>query len=78
MIAGLSKSTNHKSQSWGYEGICNQINACKCVTRGRKNIWSTWIRNTCLSLLLVATQSLILQDPEGYRRSQRLDNNDWK
>jgi hypothetical protein len=44
----------------------------------RNNIGSTWTRNTCLALLLAAAKSLVLQDLEGYRSSQRLNNNDRK
>jgi hypothetical protein len=36
------------------------------------------IKDTCLDSLLVAAQSLVLQDLEDYRRSQRLNNNNWK
>jgi hypothetical protein len=36
------------------------------------------IKDTCLDSLLTAAQSLLLQDPEDYRRSQRLNNNDQK
>jgi hypothetical protein len=38
MTAGLSNSTNHKPNHIGIQGIGNQINACKCVTTGRKHI----------------------------------------
>jgi hypothetical protein len=44
----------------------------------RKNIWSTWSRNTCHALPLAASQSLVLRDLEGYQSSQRLNNNDQK
>jgi hypothetical protein len=44
----------------------------------RNNIGSTWSRNTCLALLLAAAKSLVLRDLEGYRSSQRLNNNDRK
>jgi hypothetical protein len=47
-------------------------------SRERKNIRSTWSRNTCLALSLAAAQSLDLQDLEGYQSSQRLNNNDRK
>jgi hypothetical protein len=53
------------------------MHVAKCVTRGRKNIGSTWSENTCL-FPLAATQILLLQYPKGYGRSQRLNNNDWK
>jgi hypothetical protein len=69
MTVGLSKSTTIKPNPKGIQGIGNQINACKCVTRGRNNIGSTWSRNTCLALPLAAAQSLALQDIEGYRSS---------
>jgi hypothetical protein len=36
------------------------------------------VKDTCLDSLLATAQSLVLQDLEGYRRSQRLNNNDWK
>jgi hypothetical protein len=62
----------------GMQGIGNQINACKCVTRGRKHIGSIWSRNTCLALPLATAQSLILQNLKGYRSSQLLNNNDRK
>jgi hypothetical protein len=48
--------------------------AGKYVTRGRKNIGSTWSKNTCL-VPLAATQSIVLQDPEGCRRQRCLNNN---
>jgi hypothetical protein len=35
------------------------------------------VNDTCLDSLLTAAQSL-LQDLEDYRRSHRLNNNDWK
>jgi hypothetical protein len=35
MIVGLSKCTNHKPNPKGIQGIGNQINACKYITRGR-------------------------------------------
>jgi hypothetical protein len=66
MVVGLSNSTTIKPNHKGIQGIGNQINACKNVTRGRKNIGSTWSRNTCLALPLAATQSLVLQNLEGY------------
>jgi hypothetical protein len=75
MTAGLSNSTNHKPNPIG---ICIQINACKCGTRGRKYIGSTWSRNTCLALPLVAAQSFLLEGLEDYQSSQRLNNNDRK
>ena len=50
----------------------------KGVTRGRKNIGSACSRNTCLDSPLAAAQSLLLQDLEGFRSSQRLINNDRK
>jgi hypothetical protein len=53
------------------------MHAGKCVARGRKNIRSTWSRNTCL-LSLAAAQSLIVQDPEDCRRRRRVNNNDRK
>jgi hypothetical protein len=34
------------------------------------------IKDTCLDSSLTAAQSLVLQDLEGYRRSQRLTNSD--
>jgi hypothetical protein len=61
ITAGLSKSTTIKPHPKGIQGIGNQINACKYVTRGRKHIGSTWSRNTCLDLPLAAAQSLVLQ-----------------
>jgi hypothetical protein len=64
MITGLSNFTTIKLNPKGIQGIGNQINACKRVTRGRKNIESTWSRNTCLALLLAAGQSLVLQGHE--------------
>jgi hypothetical protein len=39
---------------------------------------STWSMITCLVLPLAAAQSLVLYDPEDFRRSQRLNNNDKK
>jgi hypothetical protein len=75
MIAELSKSTNHKSNPIG---MGNQINACKCVTRGRKHIGSTWSRNTCLDSPLAVAQSFVLQGLEDSQSSQRLINNDRK
>jgi hypothetical protein len=42
----------------------------------RKNIGSTWSRNTCLDSPLTATQSLLLEDLKDFRSSQRLNNND--
>jgi hypothetical protein len=36
------------------------------------------VKDTCLALLLAAAPSLLLRDLEGYRRSQRLNNNDQK
>jgi hypothetical protein len=36
------------------------------------------VNDTCLDSPLAAAQSLVLQDLEGYRRSQHLNNNDWK
>jgi hypothetical protein len=47
-------------------------------SRERKNIGSTWSRNTCLDSLLAATQSLLLEGLEDYQSSQRLNNNDQK
>jgi hypothetical protein len=47
-------------------------------SRERKNIESTWSRNTCLDSLLAASQSLLLEGFEDYQRSQRLNNNDQK
>jgi hypothetical protein len=44
----------------------------------RKNIGSTWSRNTCLDSLLAAAQSLLLEGLEDFRHSQCLINNDWK
>jgi hypothetical protein len=63
MTAGLSQSTNHKPKPIG---IVNPINACKCVTRGRKNIGSKWSRNTCLDFPLAAAQSLLLEGLEDF------------
>jgi hypothetical protein len=76
MTAGLSKSTNHKPNPIGIQGIVIQISACKCVTRGRKYIGSIWSRNTCLYSRLAATQSLLLEGFKDFRSSQRLNNND--
>jgi hypothetical protein len=45
-------------------------------SRGRKNIGSTWSRNTCLDSPLAAAQSLILKGLEDYQSSQCLNNND--
>jgi hypothetical protein len=70
--------TNNKPNPIGIQGIGNQINACKCVTRGRKNIGSTWSRNTYHALRLAAAQSLVLQGLEDFWSSQRLINNDQK
>jgi hypothetical protein len=78
MTVGLSKSTNHKPNPIGIQGIGIQINACKCVTRGRKHIGSIWSRNTCLALPLAAAQSLLLEGLEDYQSSHRLNNNDRK
>jgi hypothetical protein len=78
MTTGLSNSTKHKPNPIGIQGIGNLINACKCVTRGRKHIGSTWSRNTYLALLLAAAQSLLLEGLEDYQSSQRLNNNDQK
>jgi hypothetical protein len=36
------------------------------------------VKDTCLALLLATTQSLVLQDLEGYRRLERLKNNNRK
>jgi hypothetical protein len=36
------------------------------------------VKDTCLALSLAAAQSLVLQDLEGYRRSQCLNNAEWK
>jgi hypothetical protein len=36
------------------------------------------VKDTCLASLLTTAQSLLLQDLEDYRRSQRLSNNDQK
>jgi hypothetical protein len=47
-------------------------------SRERKNIESTWSRNTCLDSLLAASQSLLLEGLEDYQSSQRLNNNDQK
>jgi hypothetical protein len=47
-------------------------------SRERKNIGSTWSRNTCLDSLLAAAQSLLLEGLEGYQSSQRPINNEWK
>jgi hypothetical protein len=66
MTAGLSKSTNHKPNPIGLEGIGNPINACKCVTRGIKHIGSIWSRNTCLDSLLATAQSLLLEGLEDF------------
>jgi hypothetical protein len=35
-------------------------------------------KDTCLDSSLAAAQSLVLQDLEDYRKSQRLNNNDRK
>jgi hypothetical protein len=78
MTAGLSKSTNHKPNPIGIIGIGNPINACKCVTRGRKHIGSIWTRNTCLDSPLATAQSLLPKGLEDFRSSQRLNNNDQK
>jgi hypothetical protein len=78
MTAGLSKSTNHEPNPIGIYGIGNPINACKCVTRGRKHIGLIWSRNTCLDFPFAATQSLLLEGLEDFQSSQRLNNNDRK
>jgi hypothetical protein len=78
MTAGLSKSTNHKPNPIGIQGIGIQINACKCVTRRRKHIASTWSRNTNLALPLVAAQCLLLEGLEDCQSLQCLNNNDRK
>jgi hypothetical protein len=78
MTVRLSKSTSHKSHLKGIQGIDNQINACKCVTRGRNHIGSTWSKNTCLALPLAAGQSLILKGLEDFQSLQCLINNDRK
>jgi hypothetical protein len=49
----------------------------KCVTSARKNIRSTWKKNTCL-LPLANARSVVLQDLEGYHRSQCLNKYDQK
>jgi hypothetical protein len=36
------------------------------------------VQDNCLALPLAVAQSLLLQDLEDYRRSQRLNNNDRK
>jgi hypothetical protein len=36
------------------------------------------VKDTCLDSLLATSESLVLRDLEGYRRSQRLNNNDQK
>jgi hypothetical protein len=36
------------------------------------------VKYTCLNYSLTAAQSLLLQDLEDYRRSQRLNNSDRK
>jgi hypothetical protein len=77
MAAGLSKSTNHKPKPIGIQGIGNPINACKCVTRGRKHIGSIW-SSYSLDSPLAAAQSFLLEGLEDSRSSQHLDNNDWK
>ncbi len=76
MTAGLSKSTDHKPNPIGIQGICNQINACKCVKVEQKEIYM--VKDTCLDSSLAVAQSLVLRDLEGYRRSQCLNNNDRK
>jgi hypothetical protein len=78
MTARLSHSTHHNANPIGIQGIGNQINACRCVTRGRKHIGSTWSRNTCLDSALATAQSLLLQDLEGFQSSQRLINNNQR
>jgi hypothetical protein len=78
MTAGLSKSTNHKPNPIGIQGIGNPINACKCVTSGRKHIGSIWSRNTCLDSLLAAAQSILLEGLKDYQSLRRLNNNVWK
>jgi hypothetical protein len=75
MTAELSKSTNHKPNPIGIQGIGNPINACKCLTRGRKHIGLTWSRNTYLDSRLAASQSLLLEGLEDFQTSQRLNNN---
>jgi hypothetical protein len=78
MTIDLSKHTNHKPNPIGIQDIGNPINACKCVTTGRKHIGLTWSRNTCLNSSLATAQSLLLEVIEDFRSSQRLNNNDWK
>jgi hypothetical protein len=75
MTAGLSKSTNHKPNPIGIQGIGNPINACKCSTRGRKYIGSIWSRNTWLDSPSAAAQSLLLEGLEYYQSLQHLNNN---
>jgi hypothetical protein len=66
MTIGLSKSTNHKPNPIGIQGIGNPINACKCVTRERKHIGLIWSSNTCLDSWLAAAQSLLLEGLEDF------------
>jgi hypothetical protein len=47
-------------------------------SRERKNIGSTWSRNSCLDSPLAAVQSVLLEGLEDYQSSQRLNNNDSK
>jgi hypothetical protein len=53
-----------------------QFNACECVKVERKEVYM--VKDNCLDSLLTTAQSLPLQDLEGYRRSQRPNNNDQK
>jgi hypothetical protein len=47
--------------------------------RERKNIGSTWSKNTFLDSPLTAAQSLLLKGLDDFQSSQRLNNNDdWK
>jgi hypothetical protein len=57
------------------------IKVCRpmCILeKEREHIGSLWSRVTCLDSLLTAAQSLLPPDLEGYQRSQRLNNSDWK
>jgi hypothetical protein len=52
------------------------LNACNYLKQREKEYRINMIKDTCL--FPIATQSFVLQDPEDCRRSQRLNNSDWK
>jgi hypothetical protein len=71
MTAWLSKTNQVWTQILSMRPMC-------ILEREREHIGSTWSRVTCLDSPLTTAQSLLLWDLEGYRRSQRLNNSDWK